>query len=162
MNKTMQKGCKYLRYAIICLFIVTATIYLGGCSSQSGKVYTRSQAQQRLSVYFATVLTVRNVTIEGSRSGAGAIAGGVLGGIAANTVGGGTGRVLATAAGAIGGGLLGGAVEQGATTKDALEITVELDNGEIMAIVQEADDQYAVGDRVRVLQSSDGVMRIRQ
>jgi len=39
---------------------------------------------------------------------------------------------------------------------------VELDDGRLMVIVQEKDDEFAVGDRIRLLQSPDGKMRIRQ
>ena len=60
------------------------------------------------------------------------------------------------------GAIAGGAIEEGVTGKEALEITVELDNGQIIAVVQEADDQYRVGDRIRILKSSDGTTRVRQ
>ena len=42
---------------------------------------------------------------------------------------------------------------------DALEITVRLDSGEMRAIVQEADQQFVPGQRVRLL-SSGGVTRV--
>jgi outer membrane lipoprotein SlyB len=115
-----------------------------------------------MSVYYGTVLAVSPVTIEGTQSGAGTIAGGVVGGIAGNTVGGGHGRALATAAGAIGGALLGTAIEEGATSVDGLEITVELDNGEIIAVVQAADVPFYIGDRVRIVRGAGGMMRVRQ
>jgi outer membrane lipoprotein SlyB len=31
-----------------------------------------------------------------------------------------------------------------------------------MVVVQEKDDEFAVGDRIRVVESPDGTMRIRQ
>ena len=43
-----------------------------------------------------------------------------------------------------------------------LMVEVELDDGRLMVIVQEKDDEFAVGDRIRLLQSRDGTMRIRQ
>ena len=144
------------------LLLLCAGAFLAGCASQSGDVYSRSQAQRQLSVFYGTILVVDAVTIEGTQSGLGTVAGGVLGGIAGNTVGGGHGRALATAVGAIGGALIGTAVEEGSTRKNGLEITVELDSGEVIAVVQEADDHYAVGDRIRVIRGSGGVTRIRQ
>jgi outer membrane lipoprotein SlyB len=115
-----------------------------------------------MSVYYGTVLAVSPVTIEGTQSGAGTIAGGVVGGIAGNAVGDGHGRALATTAGAIGGALLGTAIEEGATSVDGLEITVELDNGEIIAVVQAADVPFYIGDRVRIVRGAGGMMRVRQ
>lgn len=142
---------------------IVLLILLAGCASRtSSQVYSRDQAQRQMSVYYGTVLAVSPVIIEGTQSGAGPIAGGVVGGIAGNTVGGGHGRALATAAGVIGGALLGSAVEEGATRTDGLEITVELDNGEIIAVVQAADVPFYVGDRVRIVRGAGGMMRVRQ
>ena len=52
--------------------------------------------------------------------------------------------------------------EQQTRTKAALELEVELDNGRIMVVVQEEDDVFVVGDRVRVIVDSRGVTRVRQ
>jgi outer membrane lipoprotein SlyB len=142
--------------------LLLCVVSLVGCASQSADVYSRSQAQRQLSVFYGTILVVDSVTIEGSQTGLGTVSGGVLGGIAGNTVGGGHGRALATAVGAIGGALIGTAVEEGSTRKNGVEITVELDSGEVIAIVQEADDIYAVGDRVRIIRGPGGVTRVRQ
>lgn len=43
--------------------------------------------------------------------------------------------------------------------RSGLEITVKLDNGELRAIVQEADEMFQPGERVRLL-SSGGVTRV--
>jgi outer membrane lipoprotein SlyB len=56
----------------------------------------------------------------------------------------------------------GSAAEKARATRPGLEIEVELDDGRLMVIVQEKDDEFAVGDRVRLLRSPDGTMRIRQ
>jgi len=41
-------------------------------------------------------------------------------------------------------------------------VEVELDDGRLMVIVQGKDDEYVVGDRVRVVESRDGTLRVRQ
>ncbi len=149
---------RWLQFTGLALLLV-----LSGCASKtSSQVYSRDQAQQQMAVYYGTVLIVSPVKIEGTKSGAGAVAGGVVGGIAGHSVGGGHGQALATAAGAIGGALLGGVAEQGATKTDGLEITVELDNGEILAIVQADDVSFNVGDRVRIVRGAGGMTRVRQ
>ena len=113
-------------------------------------------------VFFRTVLEVRAVTIEGTQPSAGTISGVVLCGIARNAIGSGTERRLATATGVVAGAAAGSAIEKGATTVQGQEITVELDNGELVAIVQGADFTSLDGDRVRVLRPQDGTMRVRQ
>ena len=82
---------------------------LAGCvndSSLSGDVYSASEAKQVQSVTYGTVVNARPVQIQGGDDNnvMGAIGGAVLGGFLGNTVGGGTGRSLATAAGAVAGG----------------------------------------------------------
>ena len=59
--------------------------------------------------------------------------------------------------GAILGGVIGGAMEEGATQRQGVEITVRMDSGALVAVVQDAEEpRFKPGDRVRVL--SDGVM----
>ena len=41
------------------------------------------------------------------------------------------------------------------TRKDALEITVKLDGGALIAIVQEADEAFKPGDKVRIVENAD-------
>jgi outer membrane lipoprotein SlyB len=62
----------------------------------------------------------------------------------------------------VAGAAAGSGVEKSRATRPGLEIEVELDDGRIMVIVQEKDDDFAVGDRVRFLAAPDGTFRIRQ
>jgi len=79
-----------------------------------------------------------------------------------SAVGSGSGRVISTVGGAIIGGIAGSMAEKGVTKTAAVELEVELDNGELLAIVQEKDAEYHVGDRVRVLRDARGTVRVRQ
>ena len=143
--------------------LLTLLPLLTACGgSQAGNVYNRSQAQRQLLVSYATVISTEPVTIEGRKGVLGAVAGGVVGGIAGSTVGGGHGRDLATAAGAIGGAVAGAAIEERATRQNAMEITVQLDNGKTIAVVQEDSNNYRPGERVRIINGPDGVTRIRR
>jgi outer membrane lipoprotein SlyB len=137
-------------------------VLVSGCvSSKAGDVYSRDQARTEQSVRMGTIEGVREVRIEGTKSGVGAVAGGVTGGIAASTIGHGTGSAVAAAVGAIAGGLVGSAAEEGLTKSNGLEITVKLDSGQTIAIVQgvDANTTFQPGDRVRVL-SGQGVTRV--
>ena len=134
---------------------------LSGCagSSSSGSVYTPGQAQREQTVRMGVVEGVRQVTIERAPSGVGAVAGGVIGGVAGSNVGQGKGATIGSVLGAVAGGVAGQALEGGIGRKAGLEITVKLDNGELRAITQEADEQFKPGERVRLL-SGSGVTRV--
>jgi len=108
-----------------------------------------------------TVVSVKQVKIEGTKSGLGAVAGGAAGGAVGSTVGSLSGKTVATVLGAVAGGLAGAAAEEEITKKDGLEITVQLDDGETLAVIQEADEQFLEGDRVRILTGPDGTTRVR-
>lgn len=140
--------------------VIAFTTVLAGCaSSNSGGVYSREQTRQVQSVEMGVIESVRAVRIEGTKSGIGAATGAVVGGVAGSTMGGGKGQVLTTVVGAVAGGLAGSAAEEKLTEKDGLELTVKLDNGRMLAIVQEADEQFHPGDRVRLLEGG-GVTRV--
>ncbi len=133
---------------------------LSGCmSSNSGDVYSRDEARKTQTVRLGVVESVRNVKLEGTKTPIGGGAGAVVGGIAGSSVGGGKGQAIATVLGALVGGLAGAAAEEGITRKDGLEITVKLESGSLIAVVQEADVQFNPGDKVRLVESG-GVTRV--
>ena len=142
------------------LLTIALAAALAGCiTHESGNVYSKHEAGREQTVRMATVDSVRKVTLEGSQSGVGAAAGGAVGGIAGSQVGHGAGSSVAAVLAGVAGSVAGNALEHKGTSKDALEITVRLDSGEMRAIVQEADQQFAPGQRVRLL-SSGGVTRV--
>lgn len=142
------------------VLVAVCVAVLGGCAaSQSGSAYSRAQARQVQEVEMGMVESVRQVQIEGTKTPIGSGAGAVVGGVAGSNVGGGSGRAVGAILGAVGGGLAGAAVEEGVTRRAGLEITVRLDSGRIIAVTQEADEAFAVGERVRVL-TGGGVTRV--
>ena len=142
------------------LLAVALAGLLGGCiTHESANVYSKHEAGREQTIRMATVDSVRKVQLEGSQSGLGAGAGGAVGGIAGSQVGHGAGSSVGAVLGAVAGGVAGNVLENKATSKNALEITVKLDSGEMRAIVQEADQEFAPGQRVRLL-SSGGVTRV--
>ena len=134
---------------------------VAGCATptSSGSVYSSGQARQEQTVRMAVVESVREVTLEGSKGPVGTIAGGAIGGIAGSNVGGGRGSTIGSILGAVAGGVAGQAIERNVTQKKGLEITVRLDNNELRAITQEADEEFRPGERVRLL-SGGGVTRV--
>jgi len=141
--------------------VVAAGLVLSGCpASMSGSAYSRDQARQAQEVQLGRVQSVRQVMIEGTKSGVGAVSGAALGGVAGSRIGSGTGQIAGAVGGAVLGGLAGSAIEEGVTRQPGLEITVRLDNGRTLAVTQAADEPFYVGDRVQVLTSYDGTARV--
>jgi outer membrane lipoprotein SlyB len=133
--------------------VVVLVALLGGCAtSKSGDVYTRDQARREMTVRLGTIESVREVKMEGTASGGGSVAGAVVGGVAGSNIGGGSGQIVGAVIGAVLGAVAGNAIEESATKKPGLELTVKLENGQMIAVVQEGSPQeFRVGDRVRVL-----------
>lgn len=133
--------------AIICL-----SLLLGACvSSNSGHVYSRDETRKLQTIKTGVVESVRTVTIEGTKTPIGVVAGGAIGGIAGGGVGDGRGSHIFSILGGILGGLVGSVAEEAITRKDGLEITVKLDHGDLVTIVQEADEVFHAGDQVRLI-----------
>jgi len=144
--------------------LITMIVFcLYGCaSSMSGNVYSRDQARKVQTVDEGEVIMVREVLIEGTRSGLGGLAGGIMGFALGGTIGGGSGTGVARAVGTVAGAAAGAVIEENATRQTGLEITVKLNNGEVVAIVQGADEPFDEGDLVRVLRRPDGTARVIQ
>ena len=131
------------------------TTVLAGCASGLGSGdYERKEARRVYEVKMGVVESVRSVKLEGTASGVGATAGGVVGGVAGSEVGGGKGKAVGAVLGAVVGGVAGAAAEEAATRKPGIEITVRLDSGRTIAVVQEdTGEKFAPGERVRMLES---------
>ena len=149
-------------FRLILALTLIVSVMVGCASRTSSNVYSREQAQRVQHVDEGQIINVRPVEIEGSVSGLGAIAGAIIGHAVGGTIGEGSGQEVARALGTIGGALLGTAAEEGASHQKGLEITVQLDYGEVIAIIQAADEGLQVGDRVRVLRLADGSARVVQ
>jgi outer membrane lipoprotein SlyB len=133
---------------------------LAGCQTSSPDVIKRGDAQRLAQVQDATVLSVRPVTIDGSQSGIGATTGGVLGGLAGSTHSSGREQAALAVAGAVAGAVVGNVVERAATRESALEILVQLKNGDRRAIVQaKAEETFNPGDPV-ILVTTGGKTRV--
>jgi outer membrane lipoprotein SlyB len=150
------------RGAAVVLAAAVLAAVLAGCATQerSASVYRANDAQREQTVRMATVEGVREVTLDRGQTGVGTGAGAVIGGVAGSGVGGGRGSIVGAVAGAVAGGVIGQAIENSSSKVPAVEITVRLDNGDLRAIVQEADgQQFKPGDRVRLL-SQSGLTRV--
>jgi outer membrane lipoprotein SlyB len=144
------------------ILALVAVAALSACATSSPDVVPRYQTQRLSQVYDATVLSVRPVTIDGSQSGLGGTAGAVAGGVAGSTIGGHRDSIVGVVVGAVIGGVVGNAVERGATRENAVEIIVQLRNGERRAVTQGIGaETWGVGEPV-VLVVSGGRTRVQR
>jgi outer membrane lipoprotein SlyB len=139
---------------------LAAALVLSACSTTSPDVVQRGDAQRLSQVQDATVLSSRPVVVDGSQSGIGGVAGGVTGAIAGSSVGGRREGQIVGVLGAVAGAVIGNAIERSATREDALEIIVQLRNGERRAIIQaKGTEAFNSGDPV-VLVTTGGKTRV--
>lgn len=139
------------RTSIIALTLIAlAASALTGCAnrSMSGQSFPRSGAQAVWNVEYGEVVDVRNVEVEGEFSLLGILVGSAIGHAAGTEI---SDSRNAGTVGSVAGAVAGAAVEQAVTGMDGLQITVELDSGRTVAIVQDDEDLFQSGERVRVL-----------
>ncbi|HEX9783157.1 MAG TPA: glycine zipper 2TM domain-containing protein [Opitutaceae bacterium] len=137
----------------ILILAAVTSLAATGCTSTGGRtVYTRSQINQAHRIELGTVVGVRRVVIDGESTQIGLYGGGAVGAIGGSQVGSGAGSALGGVAGGVAGMVVGREVEKAMTRKEGLEITVALDDGSTVMIVQETDKGgFEDGDRVRVM-----------
>ncbi|MDZ7891277.1 MAG: hypothetical protein U5L73_05905 [Rhodoferax sp.] len=141
---------------------ISATVgLLGACASSSPDVIQRGDSQRLAQVQGGVVLSIRNVVVDGNQSGVGAAVGGVVGAIGGFS-GSGVQReaqVLGVLAG-VAGAAAGNAIERFSTKEEAVEILVQLKNGDRRAIVQaKGGEQLVAGDPV-VLVTTGSKVRV--
>lgn len=134
--------------------------FVQGCASSGGKSYTKSEARKAQTVRQGRIVSLENAVIEQDSTLLGPAIGGAAGGALGSTVGTGAGRVFGIVGGAAVGALAGAGAEKFMRTENAYEMTIELENGETLSVVQAKDDDYAVGDRVRLLYGAGGKVRV--
>lgn len=133
-----------------------------GCASGGYETVPKSVAGTTQAIDTGTVLETRDVKIEGESTQLGLYGGGIMGSAVGSTVGRGDGRVLASAGGAVAGAIVGQKVEKALTSEIAQEMTIELDDGRVVVVVQALQDPaFNSGDRVSVLETRSGHARVR-
>lgn len=143
-----MKLIKYITLAIV-------SVLMASCAQQSftGDTYSRSEAQRSQAVKVGTVSSVKFVTLQGNTS-TGSLLGGAAGGLLGYQVGGGkTANTIGAVAGAALGSAAGSHLSNNMTQKQGIEVTVKLDSGRYISVVQEHSprQKFYKGSRVKVL-----------
>ena len=119
------------------LSVVSAMFVVSGCADNySGNTYQSNRAGIVQNVSYGTVTNIRQVNIQDDSSNMpiGAVAGAVVGGLLGHTVGGGTGKKLATVGGVVAGGLAGNAIQNQTGKTTGMEVEIRLDNGQTIVV----------------------------
>ncbi len=136
--------------------LMTLLLGISSCSMHSGSTYERSEMGSPQYFKKGVILSIREIEIKGTESGAGAVVGATAGGLAGSTLGGGTAtRALGAVGGAVIGGLLGHATEDLITSGTASEFIIQPDKGKPYAVVQVNDEELKAGERVLIMDSGN-------
>ena len=146
------------------LLPITLSLLLIACAGPnpygpSSEGYTRSEANQTLQVTNGIILDLQPVTIDSEGNAVGKIAGGLIGGIGGSSVGSGRGSAAAVV-----GGIVGNKAEAMYNKANGVQITIQLDNGQVQSVVQEVNENvmFRKGDHVKLIRSASGKVRVIQ
>jgi len=141
------------RLAPLCVVVALA----GGvvaCAPQGNSTVSRGALGSSGYVSSGTIVGMRPVQVQGTRSGVGAAGGAVAGGLIGSTIGGDwRARTVGGVIGALAGGLAGGAIEEGVTSGNAMEFIIRDDNGQTRSVIQTNELNLGVGERVLMTQT---------
>jgi outer membrane lipoprotein SlyB len=149
-------------YLFLPLLVITS-VNVGCSNNPYGDSYEVASTRKVQTVYYGVVISAEPVNIEADQgsSTVGTIAGGAVGGILGSKVGSGSGSDIAAIGGAILGGVAGNKAAQGITKRHGVNLTIKLDSGKIIAVVQEVNPNmlFRVGQQVQVNQQG-GTTRV--
>jgi outer membrane lipoprotein SlyB len=156
---------KKFQLIILMTCALAAISLVTGCAtSASSQSFPRGQVRTGFDVVYGEVLSTSVVEIEGEATMVGRLGGAAIG----NAVGRGNddrwysgSRRIQGAVGGVAGSIAGEAIERKIRTSDGLQVTVQLDNDDIVSVVQGMDVEFAAGDEVQVLMGRDGSMRVQ-
>jgi len=125
---------------------------LVGCATHDPNLRHRSETQRMAQVQDGSVVSVRAVRLDGRDTGAGGAVGMVAGAVAGSHVGGYRDAPVFAFLGAILGGVIGHAIERDAGRTEAVELIIQLRNGERVAVVQaRGQEDFRPGDPVMLI-----------
>ena len=134
--------------------LLATLLALGACADTGYRTEPLPPAESERS---GVVEEVRAVPLD-SRIGstAGTVIGGTVGGTAGRTVGSGRGSQTTAVVGAVVGSIAGNMMGDRAGSSEGVEITLRLDNGRQLIVVQPAGETFKPGERVRVVSDAKG------
>lgn len=144
---------------------------LGACNQSSGTMqpgYVNTSAASGYNGSYGgeqgRVMSIREVQLSGSSGsgmsggtlvggGVGMAGGAAIGAATTNSLG---GALVGGLLGAVGGAIAGNIVDRGGSGQRGIEVTVQKDDGQTVAIAQPDNGDVQMGDRVRIVQDGNG------
>jgi len=141
---------------IFLFFVVISLTSCGTINSTSTDKVDKQDTGRVLNTDLGVVIDVVPVKIKGQTSSLGAITTGIIGGIASQKIGDGTGKEIAIVAGTVAGGIIGYYLPAKIGEHNGFQYTISLDGTEnSISIIQGASkdekNNHKVGDRVTVI-----------
>ena len=150
-----ERSVNMIRYTISVLFIIT--FLAAGCADTGGAKYGEqaapvSSAGESETARYGRVTAIETVQVDKDyKFGVGTVVGAVAGGILGHQFGGGSGQTLLTIAGTLAGAAAGTAAESKMNKQNAQKVTVKMQSGGSVTIVQPVDSSLRNGMNVRVI-----------
>lgn len=143
-------------------FVLVIMLVFGLIASGCGsKKFSDGDVRGVDGVYHGTVIDVTEVMVVEDPSLVGPLIGAGVGGLLGSAFGGGTGRTLFVLGGAAFGAAVGGAKDSLTRQYKALQLTMELDNGRVLVVVQGYDEYFVRGDSVRIISLGEDRARVQ-
>ena len=151
-----------IKQTAILFLSIFSTLTLSACAhnATATNVYSNAQSGLMQDVQIAEVVSIRKIIIEQSPKGTGQTAGGLIGALAGSEVGKGKGQIVGGVLGAIASGVVGSIVDRNAQAQPGVEITLKLKSDRTVAIVQPVGEVFEPGEKVKVLTSKNGEVRV--
>jgi outer membrane lipoprotein SlyB len=156
------------KWLLSLLLPATLAIGLAACNESSGTMQPGAvnTSASGYSGASGRVVSIHEVPLRGSSSGVsnGTLVGGGLGAAGGAAIGAATtnsviGAVVGGLLGAVGGAIAGTAIDSSGATRRGIEVTVQKDDGQTVAIAQPDDGDVQMGDRVTIVTDRNGVAR---
>jgi outer membrane lipoprotein SlyB len=148
------------KWLLSLLLPATLAISLAACNESSGTMQPGAvnTSASGYSGGSGRVVSIHEVPLRGSSSGVsnGTLVGGGLGAAGGAAIGAATTNSVL---GAVGGAIAGTAIDSSGSTRRGIEVTVQKDDGETVAIAQPDDGDVQMGDRVTIVTDRNGVAR---
>lgn len=141
-------------YRILTLLVVVALV--GGCASTGGSQYGERAAPVTTAgtpetARYGRITALETVQVDQDyKFGIGTVVGAVAGGILGHQFGGGRGKTLLTIGGAAAGAAAGTAAESKLNKQNAQKVTVAMQSGGAVTIIQPIDTRLRNGMNVRI------------
>ncbi len=144
------------------IFIFSLLLTTTSCASHysNNSTYKPSQFHQLQTIQYGEITGLNSVPISNKDGTVATVVGGITGLAIGNLFGSGRGKKAATIVGGLGGALLGNRWAKSRQRQHGVEINIRLDNGSQVSLLQDSGESFRVGQRVKLIQQSNGNARV--